>query len=236
MNFEDIKVPEVYKRESADFRFFLEWIKICLTHVKYDIEEFFDLYDPLRCKKELLWMLADTMGFKYDDRLPHSYNRLVLLYFMSMIRNKGSKDGVTLAAEVNLAQFNILDYGKENEIWIAWFGILPKFRRQNIATQTIKDFCEFWRKKGYNNLRLYSYCKKFYKPAINFYRKNMDIEENYNYNYKNEKILIFTKNLNKSHYEKWNNKDIFYYSDKLEEKSSLVLWKSIYGENYGKKN
>lgn len=127
-------------------------------------------------------------------------------------------------------------YGKENEIWIAWFGILPKFRRQNIATQTIKDFCEFWRKKGYNNLRLYSYRKKFYKPAINFYRKNMDIEENYNYNYKNEKILIFTKNLNKSHYEKWNNKDIFYYSDKLEEKSSLVLWKSIYGENYGKKN
>ena len=127
-------------------------------------------------------------------------------------------------------------YGKENEIWIAWFGILPKFRRQNIATQTIKDFCEFWRKKGYNNLRLYSYYKKFYKPAINFYRKNMDIEENYNYNYKNEKILIFTKNLNKSHYEKWNNKDIFYYSDKLEEKSSLVLWKSIYGENYGKKN
>ena len=116
MNFEDIKVPEVYKRESADFRFFLEWIKICLIHVKYDIEEFFDLYDPLRCKKELLWMLADTMGFKYDDRLPHSYNRLVLLYFMSMIRNKGSKDGVTLAAEVNLAQFNILDYGKENEI------------------------------------------------------------------------------------------------------------------------
>lgn len=116
MNFEDIKVPEVYKRESADFRFFLEWIKICLTHVKYDIEEFFDLYDPLRCKKELLWMLADTMGFKYDDRLPHSYNRLVLLYFLSMIRNKGSKDGVTLAAEVNLSQFNILDYGKENEI------------------------------------------------------------------------------------------------------------------------
>lgn len=45
---------------------------------------------------------------KYDDRLPASFNRLVLLYFMSMIRNRGSKDGVTLAAETNLAQFNIL--------------------------------------------------------------------------------------------------------------------------------
>ena len=116
MNFKDISVPEVYKQESMDFRFFLRWIELCLTVVKYDIENFFDLYDPLRCKKELLWLLADTIGFKYDDRLPYSYNRLVLMYFMSMIKNKGSKDGVTLAAEVNLAQFNILNYGKEDNI------------------------------------------------------------------------------------------------------------------------
>jgi hypothetical protein len=33
-----------------------------------------------------------------------------------MIRYKGSKSGVTLAAEVNLAQHNIIDYGKEKEI------------------------------------------------------------------------------------------------------------------------
>ena len=116
MNFRDISLPEVYQRESADFRFFIDWVIICLTQLKYDTEHFMDLYDPLRCKKELLWMLADTIGFKYDDRLPYAFNRLVLMYFMSMIRNKGSKDGVTLAAEVNLAQFNILEYGKENEI------------------------------------------------------------------------------------------------------------------------
>lgn len=116
MNFKDISVPEVYKAESADFRFFLVWIAACLTKIKYDTEDFIDLYDPLRCRRELLWMLADTIGFKYDDRLPASYNRLVLIYFMSMIRNKGSQDGVTLAAEVNLAQFNILEYGKESNI------------------------------------------------------------------------------------------------------------------------
>lgn len=116
MNFKDISVPEVYKEESADFRFFLRWVQICLTLIKSDTENFMDVYDPLRVKKELLWMLADTMGFKYDDRLPYAYNRLVLMYFMSMIRNKGSKDGVTLAAEVNLAQFNILEYGKEKDI------------------------------------------------------------------------------------------------------------------------
>ena len=107
MQFSDVSIPEVYK-ESADFRTFLTWFDECLTKIKYDTENLFDLYDPERCKDSLLWMLADTMGFKYDDRLPTAFNRLVLLYFMSMIRNRGSKDGVTLAAETNLAQFQIL--------------------------------------------------------------------------------------------------------------------------------
>lgn len=116
MNIKEVSVPEVYKEESADFRFFLEWFTQCLQRLQYDIENLIDLYDPLRCPSWLLWMLADTMGFKYDDRLPASYNRLVLIYFMSMIKLKGSKNGVTLAAEVNLAQFNILKYCEEKEI------------------------------------------------------------------------------------------------------------------------
>ena len=115
MNIRDISVPEVYK-ESADFRFFLRWFETCLTKVHHDTENFFDLYDPLRCPQWLLWMLGDTMGYKYDDRLSAAFNRLVLVYFMSMIRYKGSKDGVTLAAEVNLAQFNLQEYAKEKDI------------------------------------------------------------------------------------------------------------------------
>lgn len=107
MRIKDISTPEVYK-ESSDFRFFLDWFDKCLHRIQFDIENMIDIYDPLRCPKNLLWMLADTIGFKYDGRLPASYNRLVLVYFMSMIRLKGSKDGMTLAAETNLAQFNIL--------------------------------------------------------------------------------------------------------------------------------
>lgn len=106
MRIEDIATPEVYN-ESADFRWFIRWFKEALTQVHYDTENGIDLYDPLRCPAKLLWMLADTMGFKYDDRLPTSFNRFVLVYFMSMIRNRGSKDGVTLAAEANLKQFDI---------------------------------------------------------------------------------------------------------------------------------
>lgn len=106
MRFKDISVPEVYT-ESQDFRFFLDWFDQCLSKISYDAENGYDLYDPLRCPSKLLWMLADTVGFKYDDRLPAAFNRFVLVYFMSMIRNRGSRDGVTLAAESNLKQFDI---------------------------------------------------------------------------------------------------------------------------------
>lgn len=108
MDIKNISLPEIYK-ESSDFRFFCKWFETSLERIKYDTENFFDLYDPLRCPESLLWLLADTMGYKFDDRenLPTAFNRLVLLYFMSMIYNRGSKDGVTLAAEVNLTQFSI---------------------------------------------------------------------------------------------------------------------------------
>lgn len=115
MNIKDLAVPEIYE-ESADFRFFLNWFEKCLTKVEYDTTNLADIYDPLRCPQQLLWMLADTMGYKYDDRLPAAFCRLVLLNFMNMIRRKGSKLGMLIAAEINLAQFNIEDYGKENEI------------------------------------------------------------------------------------------------------------------------
>ena len=115
MRISDISLPEIYK-ESMDFRFFCRWIELALSKIQADTENVPDIYDPLRCPADILWMLCDTIGYRYDDRLPTAFNRLVALYFMSMIRNKGSRDGVTLAAEVNLAQFNLLDYGKEKDI------------------------------------------------------------------------------------------------------------------------
>lgn len=110
-----IPVPEIYK-SSADFRFFLNWFATALEKIKYDIENLPDIYDPLKCPEDLLWCLADTMGYKYDDRLPTSFNRLVLVYFMQMIYNRGSRNGMILAAQTNLAQFNILDEAEQDDI------------------------------------------------------------------------------------------------------------------------
>ena len=115
MQIKDIPVPEIYK-ESADFRFFMKWFDYALTKIQYDTVNMMDLYDPLRCPEHLLWMLGDTMGYQYDSRLCAAFNRFAMLYFMSLIKYKGSKTGVTLAAEVNLKQKDIKSYGEENEI------------------------------------------------------------------------------------------------------------------------
>ena len=116
MKISSIPVPAVYKEESADFRFFLQWFEFALSKIQYDTEEFFDLFDPLRCPQDLLWMLGDTMGYKYDSRMMPAFNRLVLVYFMSMIRLKGSKDGLTLAAQINLDQFKLQNLAEEKSI------------------------------------------------------------------------------------------------------------------------
>ncbi len=115
MNIKDLPVPFAYY-ESADFRFFLKWFDCALSKTQYDITNMMDLYDPLRCPSDLLWMLGDTMGYQYDDRLCTAFNRFAMLFFMSLIRYKGSRTGVTLAAEVNLKQKDINAYGKENVI------------------------------------------------------------------------------------------------------------------------
>ena len=116
MQIKDIPVPAVYKEESADFRFFLKWFDYALTKTQYDITNLMDLYDPLRCPENLLKHLGDTMGYQYDDRLYAAFNRFAILFFMSMIKYKGSKTGVTLAAETNLKHKDINAYAEENPI------------------------------------------------------------------------------------------------------------------------
>lgn len=113
MKLSDVSVPEIY-RQSADFRFYLKWIAMNLSEIQYCTDNLIDLLDPLRCPTNLLWLLGDTCGYKYDERVSVAFNRLVILYFARLIRNRGSRSGMILAGQVNLAQFNLNDYIKEN--------------------------------------------------------------------------------------------------------------------------
>lgn len=116
MNLENVATPEIY-RQSADFRMFMKLYSYLLELTRVDTENLPDLIDPERCPKELLKYLADTVGFDYNSNMTPSYNRLILLYFMSMINNRGSRNGMLLAAELNLAQFDINNYAAEDGVY-----------------------------------------------------------------------------------------------------------------------
>lgn len=115
MTFSDIPIPAIYK-ESADFRFFLKWFELCLSEIQYKTDNLIDLLDPQRCPKDLLWMLCDMCGYKYDERVSSAFNRLVVMYFSKLIRYRGSQTGVALAAELNLAQLNLKKYAEEDPV------------------------------------------------------------------------------------------------------------------------
>lgn len=160
MNFEDVTVPAVYTTESADFRFFLKWFANALAHLKYDHEHFLDLYDPQKCPSKLLWMLADTMGYKYDNRVPIAFNRYVMLYFQSLIRNRGSRNGVTLAAEVNLKQYDIQTvagdgyYDKDGNFVEPKPELYERIEDTSLPTNSV--YVNFYADKGYIDVVYFS--------------------------------------------------------------------------------
>ncbi len=119
-------------------------------------------------------------------------------------------------------------YGSKNEIWIGYFGILPKFRNNHIASQALLDFFSYFKSNvggGYKCLRLCSYKKL--KPALHIYRKYMDFEENYTRTHKSENMIVFTKSLTNKPAKKWNNRDLYYGEDKKYEKYSMIMWNSF---------
>ena len=105
MRFEDIAVPEVYTQESADFRLFLRWIRLCFEKTKYDHENFIDLYDKaFDCKKKFLI---------FKDIVPElSYTKpSVLNKFTGFFKQNNSSENQSITIHDAIADMNIQTEG-----------------------------------------------------------------------------------------------------------------------------
>jgi phage tail-like protein len=99
-------IPEVYSRER-DMRVFTTLIDLIMTANKYDIDNLYRLYDASVCPQDFLPVLAETLNYKYDDANTITSNRKIIGLFMTMLRYKGCKIGLTMATALCLTSLDL---------------------------------------------------------------------------------------------------------------------------------
>lgn len=94
-------VPQIYK-ESRDFRVFLKLIDMIVTTTRYEIDNWIKLYDPMECPEQFLELLADFVGYEYNNKLSIAESRIIIANFVQLLKNRGSKLGYKQATSILL--------------------------------------------------------------------------------------------------------------------------------------
>ena len=100
-----------------------------------------------------------------------------------------------------------------NDIWLNWFGVLPKYRKHGFGTQMLLFALETAKKMGKKNFRLFTY-STWHAKAQGIYKRTMKLEESYTNKDDNQycieqgKPKIFSISLKNKVVERWRNKFI----------------------------
>ena len=125
-------IPTVL-RQSRDMQAFCKIFDLLINNIKTNTDYWANLVDFDGCPDHLLPLLASYVGYKYDPSESYDTNRLIIKNYPIMIRNRGSKIGISLAAALSvnalgdidkieaLSMFNIEKVEKENKIKIYIF-------------------------------------------------------------------------------------------------------------------
>lgn len=94
-------VPHAYAR-SRDYQVILKILDLLICACKSDIDNFVNILNPMKCKSNILPLLASYVGYKYDNKESVNTNRLIIKYYPSLIRNRGSETGIKLATALSV--------------------------------------------------------------------------------------------------------------------------------------
>ena len=98
-------VPYFY-RNSRDYQAILALFDLIINVTKINIDTLLDNLDPYKCNYKLLELLASFVGYDYDYKESYDANRLIISNYINMIRNRGNKTGIAMAAALS---FNAKD-------------------------------------------------------------------------------------------------------------------------------
>ena len=100
-------VPDVYPRKSRDFQLFCAIFDCLFGELKYNIDSIIDITNTSQCNERLLPLLQTKLGFFTKEKISGEDLRLILRAFPTIVRNKGSKTGITQAVQVYLKLFGL---------------------------------------------------------------------------------------------------------------------------------
>lgn len=166
----------------------------------------------------------------YLDEVENRKKRLLPLDFLVYYKKKPV--GVIGLYEID---------GYPDDIWLNWFGVLPKYRKLGFGTQMLLHVLQLSKSMGRKNFRLFTYAVWHYR-AQGIYKRTMPLEELYTNKDDNQYCIkegipkIFSISLNGKTITKWKNKYIDLFSESsLHIKSVKRMVKDGLFDNYKKK-
>lgn len=115
------KVPSAYTEESRDFQLLCRLYDCVFNGVLYDSKAISNISDTKSIKENLIPLLQTKLGFFTDDTFMLSNLRYALRGFPLMVKNKGSRTGISYAVNNFLKMNNIFSpavvtYQKESTV------------------------------------------------------------------------------------------------------------------------
>ena len=90
-------VPDTYVVHSRDFQLFVAVFDYFQNATKFRIDSIRHLTDTATIQDSLLPYLQTKLGFFTSTRIPSSWLRTILKSFQSIVRHKGSREGILMA-------------------------------------------------------------------------------------------------------------------------------------------
>lgn len=122
-------IPHVL-RQSRDMQAICKVLDLLINNFKTNTDYWTSLIDFDTCPDHLLPLLASYVGYKYDYTESYDTNRLIIKHYPEMIKNRGSKIGMSLATALSvnalgeidkveaLAMFRLSYQKSDNKIYI----------------------------------------------------------------------------------------------------------------------
>lgn len=101
-------IPSIMK-QSRDMQAFCKILDLLINNYKTKIDYWTSMIDFDSCPDKYLPLLASYVGYTYDYTETSSTNRLIIKHYPEMIRNRGSKIGISLATALSVNALGTID-------------------------------------------------------------------------------------------------------------------------------